>query len=105
MKRKIKLSLPVLALLVGIGLSAFTVKPGKEDNKSLTTEYWFSNFPGTLQYDGIQTKSSEESITGCSDVTTTCARGYVASQLTDPNNPAAGPKNVNDYTENLNQSN
>ncbi|TAN13801.1 MAG: hypothetical protein EPN37_12950 [Chitinophagaceae bacterium] len=104
MKRN-KLMLPILAVIVGVAASAFTVRPETVSSKNLTTEYWFSNFPGPLQYDGIQTKSSEESITGCTDVTTTCARGYVSSQLKDPNNPAAGPANINDYTENLNHSN
>jgi hypothetical protein len=84
--KKIKFSLPILALIIGIAASAFTVKesssPKTGNEQSL---YWYfvdnsgnlGNQIGTTQ----QTKSAVMNTIDCDDTDSQdCARGYLTQQ-------------------------
>jgi hypothetical protein len=99
MKRSFKLSLPILALIIGIAASAFTVQPASfhKNAKATTLYYWRINSDGSLgAYLGSFTShAAAKAASGCpDDVAPDCARGYVSS--TPPSNPS---QNVQDRIE------
>jgi hypothetical protein len=82
---KHKLVLPILAVIVGVAASAFTVqKSGINHPESVkaTSYYWFVAPYNGSEYQGLQTESNEVSATGCDgQVAPECQRGFTQNQL------------------------
>jgi hypothetical protein len=77
--KKIRFSLPILALALGIAASAFTSRPAAK-NTDLNTFYWYyfdgTNLTGPVSEDKIS-HSSAAGLTTCDDTSgPDCARGY-----------------------------
>lgn len=89
--KKIRLSLPLAALVLALVASAFTARP--ETSPSTDPElYWFR--ASDLQYMNKDVKgdsnSGEIGRTGCDGSATPCEYGFLEEQLVNPANPGAG---------------
>ncbi len=82
--------LPILAVIVGVAASAFTVST-KTNNLSGKDPsfYWFNT---SNIYQDLNTTAGEKNVTGCTGSTTLCENGYISSQLINPSDPSQGVK-------------
>lgn len=90
MKNKLKLILPILAVIVGVAASAFTTdRSSYNTNSKAPSYYWFNT---SNVYQDLNTHDNEATLTGCTGTSPICERGYTQSQLNNPNNPSQGVK-------------
>lgn len=82
--------LPILAVIVGVAASAFTVST-KTNNLSGKDPsfYWFNT---SKAYQDLNTTVGEQNATGCDGTVTLCENGYTSNQLIDPSDPSLGVK-------------
>lgn len=84
--KKIKFSLPILALILGIAASAFTVKTHNPASTNERLLYWYlveqNGDIGDQVGSSQMTKTDAIDVTGCEDNSAPdCARGYTSTQV------------------------
>ncbi|HYM95316.1 MAG TPA: hypothetical protein VET23_14350 [Chitinophagaceae bacterium] len=84
--KRVKTGFAVVALLIAIAASAFTLKNGSSHHKTDDPLYWFfvanqsTLTPGS--FDDLQTEGDEIDLTGCDNVVSAhCRYGYTADQI------------------------
>jgi hypothetical protein len=96
MKRMFKLGLPILALLIGASLSAFT-NAGNSGNRHKALMYWYTYNPSTNQIVseiGHVDEQGVQDATGCDNTTApVCAKGYSTQQTGLPKTAPSGATN------------